>query len=270
MGMGLALLGGALTGVGAGLTQKATYELDMRRQAALEQMKRESEAIRLQLSGEINDENAARQAARGDFYDAKKGVRDHGFKMTEAGVEIEGRVTLESVKAKNEAALAQLKHQFNMTEDQNKAALDLSNKLALNKQEVGYWDVAKDGSLIAYAKSGNRIGQTGAGIFNPTRQPSREEGGSRYSTTIDPDQDGVIGTPPGGSGPAGATAAAAPSNPNGTIMADGASPRARALAELGTLYASATPQQYPGFFNPDGSKKSLTELRQIIEQRYPQ
>lgn len=69
------ILGGAMQGIGGAMQQQAQADADERRQLALENLRQQNQQANLRTQATLNDENAAKSDARGDFYDARKTAR---------------------------------------------------------------------------------------------------------------------------------------------------------------------------------------------------
>src|SRR3546814_8299672 len=75
MGSAGYIIGGALQGIGGAMAQQAQMDAEQRRQFALENLRQQNSQSNMRLQADLNDANAARSDARGDFYDARKTSR---------------------------------------------------------------------------------------------------------------------------------------------------------------------------------------------------
>lgn len=170
MGSGMAILGGALQGIGAGLQQEIQNRREDERTSA-------TQRFQAYLAGAKTDaDNAA--AARDHQYDLERDAAQAGFKADQAKADAAATaardkakygydVSLEGVKAKNDAALAQMKSKFAMDEEQAKIAAQMKADVARMGKEVGQAKVTSDGRMILYAKDGSVLRASQPGTFNP-------------------------------------------------------------------------------------------------------
>jgi hypothetical protein len=261
MGMGLALLGGALTGVGTGITEVAKTNEEERYQMALKALEEQYRSAELQQTADLTNRNKADEQYRGAVYDAANDARttatalkvkevEHGYKEDEDTVAA-------GLKYHYDSLLEGLKHQNNLSEKAAELAQTQSDELARLHVEVGHVETTKNGNVVFFDKTGHTISFTQTGHFVAPK--GADDSGGSISDALNRRGSGA---PP----VASATAGTAPT-PAVTPAASGQ--RAQALSQLGMAYPNATPDQYPGFFNPDGSKKPIAELEAIIASRYP-
>lgn len=174
MGIGR-ILGGALTGYGAGLVQSSVMADEERRQVALEKLRQENRTAEIETMANFNNRNAALSDARGDTNDARKTARQTDAEIKVGGAKFQQTLTLAEVEAANRKDLAKFQSSLNMNEAQAKAALDLNTLATQSRREVGDRVIAADGSMVQYAKDGSLIGRSAPGVFSP---PSSGGGGA--------------------------------------------------------------------------------------------
>ncbi|WP_315724681.1 hypothetical protein [Sphingosinicella rhizophila] len=279
--MGLALLGGALQGLGHGLTQNAQANAALRFETWKERKRTET----MERQAQLNDQNAAKAAARADVYDAQKGVRDHTLKLGEATIEQGFKqeikagdrahdLTIEEVRAKNAQALENLNSQNTITEQGTAFARESERRAQEAGTHIDRYEVGPDGSVVGITATGN-IMRSRPGLVTPppkseaqvTADTLRER--EVLSSLRDEWEEG------GKKGPkptildamkflqregAGSAAATAPAEKAPAMSAR----KQQALARLPTIYANATEDRYPGLFR-NGRKISIQEARQLIE-----
>jgi hypothetical protein len=184
-----AVLGGALQGIGAGLAQQQRAKADT---AAADVAHRREEYL-LKLRGQIASDATVQQgqiardnlAVKYDFEDrndARTSERDTSKAIIVGNNTSANAVKLEQVKTANDRMIEGVKSRYRMTEQQQKAALDLSNDATRAGQEVGETRVAVDGSMVLYSKNGQVIRRSGAGMFTPNGAKAT---GTEGSTAIE-------------------------------------------------------------------------------------
>lgn len=185
------ILGGALQGIGAGLVQQGQVNAENARASAtqrfqdyLAQRKTQADDARAtqQHGWDIERDNnqAALRATQAEADAKNTAVRD--------GTQQKYAVQMEGLKASNQAKIEGLKSTLSMTEYERKAALDLANDVSRSGQEIGHTEVAADGRMIIYSKSGEVLRASPPGTFNP-RAAAADDGdllGSRGAPTATP------------------------------------------------------------------------------------
>lgn len=258
MGLLAHVAAGALQGVGTGITNTAIAK----RNEALEAMRQRYETNRDTVEHErrlevedVKFRNQAGLLAIGGQVQAERDERKHGYSMEEIGA-----------KQVNAREMAVLDSQ--LREGRTEAEIRLRD--GLESGEIK--SVVKGGDGQYYAVTETGLSPTG--VSTPTETTSGKgltEGeieslyqderrawirggkkGPEPTRTELIKRHRGIGTPP-------------------ETKADSGAPsmRAVALSQLGTVYANATPERYPGLFR-GGKKISLQEARRQIEQRYPE
>lgn len=195
------VIGGALMGVGAGLAQMQKNKSDAvaadladRREQALIKMRGDVTMGINDQQGQITRANTTAEYNLRDRNDATSAVRDTQKAVIVEGQKQKGQISLEQLRASNDAGLARLKSRLNMTENQAKAAQDLANDATLAGQQVGETRVAVDGSMVLYSKDGKVLRRSGAGMFKPDGPREKDEDSSAVERAR------------GGAAPAAATA----------------------------------------------------------------
>jgi hypothetical protein len=166
------ILGGAAKGLGRTLQEKgqaqaaaAATELEERRFAARAAAKAQYELEQQNNAAKLSRESDTfRSELKRKETEAEYGLRDRNDARGTAR-KVNADITVDSARTKNDVALEKVKSRLNLTEAQQKSALDLSARLAAARQEVGEFKVTKDGSMVAYSKTGQALGQTKKGIF---------------------------------------------------------------------------------------------------------
>jgi hypothetical protein len=247
--MGLAMLGGALQGLGNGLYETGKLNALQRYEAMKEERTQKRDLEKLRVAGEINDKNKANEQFRSAVYDEKNDARAAEAQTTIQKLRNQGQVDLKNLEAANAEKLAGLQHQYKMDETQSEIAQRTLADINKMKIEVGDVRVSDSGRLVFYSKTGDLISQT-----EPHQFPISE---SSVSSTPDATRQKL---PPADSpsGDGAATPAAAKTN-NVELTAD--------LNRLGREYDSATPETHPGLFR-NGHKISLEEARDMIRRAY--
>lgn len=186
------ILGGALQGVGSGMvadTQRrdsaAAATAAERREIAMENLRAKRQSENNVQQGEITRQNATHT---GDIQ-AEQARVGSGYKITETNNEFVQRdkndarqverqtsatITIDKAKTANDIAVAKITSGLKMTEAQASAAQDLANRATLAGLEVGETEIAADGSMVIYAKTGKLIGRTSAGVFTPKATDAAE------------------------------------------------------------------------------------------------
>ncbi|WP_226018402.1 hypothetical protein [Novosphingobium sp. FKTRR1] len=201
------ILGGFTQGIGAGLVKQG--EAQAATQAEDAKFRRE-----LALKG-VDHQNRMTEDANQSDLTAGRDKASSGYRITEQTNQADltdrndarhtarstvSQIAVDKARTTNDAALARLKSGLQITEDQAKAASTLSNELALAGQTVGDLQIAADGSIWAYSKTGVALGHSKPGKFVPPAAPG---GGLDASALL------------GGSAPA-KPSAAAPGSPVST------------------------------------------------------
>lgn len=254
---GMFVLGGLLQGAGQAITNNANaareqallnlrrqYQIEDRNYAADQEMAKTKAEIEgrkelVQETGEQNRKTEAVKSAGDAFLARLKG----------------------SIDLNNDKTIEALKHQYNISEAEVKAGLDLKNQLAEAGQTVDHWDITSDGRMVAFNKKGEVLKYSAnPGSFNPAHKP--EDDGD--------DGGGTIG------GARAARSGTAPA-PKKQASPGTANVKAQALAQLGNLVAeiAANPgkkaeyqRRYPAMFDAQGNLLPKDELIARVNQRY--
>ena len=252
MGMGLALIGGALQGIGSGMYEVGKMNAMDRYAAMQEERKQRNEESRLRLAGQINDENDANKQFRSATYDKASDERAAGAQVEVAKVRNAGAISLEEVEQKNKVAFAKLETDLGIKRDNNKAALDFKNDLTKARILVDRVERTDDGYLIAYNATGDVIKRSSAPLFSP-----KGSGGDDDPLGLRDDASPAARRP--AAAPAEEPAAPAVRSDPVALTAD--------INRLAREYAAATPETHPGLFR-NGRKLSLEEATEMIRQSH--
>ena len=179
MGIGTRMLiGGALQGLGAGIVAQGQSNAEERRRIALENMRTKAQAEKDARDAETQIATDARQTANKreetklqygmiDENNARQVERETNKTIivdkNKAGLDKE----LDAAKTKNDAWLKGVDSRYRMSEEAAKQATDLKNELTKMGKEVGHEEVAADGSMFIYSKTGALLGRTKPGVFVP-------------------------------------------------------------------------------------------------------
>lgn len=190
------ILGGALQGIGAGITaigqQQAKAREDdvlMRRQMALENLRAQNDRD-LQVTKTADAATAAQTAHTNRMEESRVeyDYRDRNDARSTAR-NTSSKITVDKAQTANQVALKKLESSLNMSEAQQKAALDLSNDLTKAGVEVGDYKIGTDGTLYALSKTGHILGKSPRpGMFTPdgvrsSNADSNPYGGTSSTTT---------------------------------------------------------------------------------------
>ena len=183
----MGLLGAVLRGVGGWMVHEAQVQEEFN----LAQMKADilaSREVALEnLRAQHQSERDATQHANELEQIDRTGEQNRLTSLTQGAVQarrdeandardLEKSITLKGIDLKNDTALEKFRHQNDLSEIQARAAADLQNSLTEAGQTVDRIVFTKDGRGVAYSKLGKKIGETGAGIFNPTGSDGSEGG----------------------------------------------------------------------------------------------
>lgn len=273
MGLGLRLLGGALQGVGSGLAIQAQNEVTQRREMAMEQLRAKNRQDEMASSADLQDRNAGRAAARGDFYGARDDARQAGYRKEELGIQQsfhrenredgqKHQLTLAEVEQKHRVALESLSHQHRMTQEATAFARQTEQKAREAGQYVDRWEVSKDGSMVGLNAKGEIISQSDPGMFDPYGSRPDEGGGGIGSIAAARAARGGVpaaAAPTDAKEPQGKGQAPAKSSAYVGFSAD--------LARLQREYDKATAQSHPGLFR-NGRKLPFDEAHQRLKQAH--
>lgn len=150
------ILGGALSGFGAGMAKQGEMDFEQRRQMALENMRQQNQQANIRAQGEEQRTTQEAGAKLDDWRDARSNER-----------RTKSTIAINEVQAANERALAAFRSSLEIDQYQSKAATDLANELAAAGKTVGKYEVANDGSIWAYSKTGTVLGKSKPGKFAP-------------------------------------------------------------------------------------------------------
>ena len=257
------ILGGLLSGVGRGVEQTAVAN----RQAALEK-------LRIEADRQKDDRDYQRQTARDtrqqDFAIEREEIAQTGReRLLEKGGTIQER--RDAAQAAQTARLEALRSSLRRAE----TAQELKLKDALDRDDVQDVVVNSDNEYVIITKDGK---SRSTGVIG--RPPAATANASEGGRLTDSEQEaaysearrawaagGRQGEEPRRSKFIGMTREDYQASIGGAAPATDAGARARAVAELGTIYANATPERYPGLFR-NGRKIPLSEAKRMIEDRY--
>jgi hypothetical protein len=259
------IIGGALQGFGEGMAAQADQdyktslvEAQARRDAALEALRHQNRTDELQTESGLVDTRDANHQAREFGYGTKRDQQKQGYEQT--NIVLKGKVDFQ-----NDAALAKLRSQYNITEGAAHDARELQKQLTLNGVTADHWAVTTDGKIVAFNKNGDVLKYSAhEGSFNPTG--SSDEG--------DLPGDGTIAGERGNRGAGTTPAPKAQARPSGQQSPDQKRMRDQAMNSLAVAYAKASqnPQamrsQYPGMFDANGNLLPKDTLIQRVKQRY--
>lgn len=154
-GLGM-VLGGALSGFGAGIAKQGEMDYEQRRQLALENVRAKREQSNIRTQGEEQRTSQDNAALNNNWLNSEQKERD-----------VNGTIVVNKANTANEIALAKFKSTLKMDEDQAAAALDIKNKLEEASQTASEYRVAEDGSIVAFSKTGGVLARSRPGIFTP-------------------------------------------------------------------------------------------------------
>lgn len=171
MGIGR-ILGGALTGLGAGMVQSAVMADEERRQMALEKLRQENRMTEMNTQADLQDRNASRSDGRGDFYDARKTGRIATVEAAQSDKKFQQTLTLTQIEQGNRESLAKLQSSLNLTEIQQRGAVEAANEAKAQGSYVKEWVTNSEGMLVGITATGKQVST------NVKPQPKAAEDGS--------------------------------------------------------------------------------------------
>lgn len=263
---GLAIVGGLLKGVGAGIT--ADYEA-----------KRQNALLALKRGWETQDAATAartKAAQNATDYEQKKGLLgvEHGYRVDEnaakaaddrltvvakAGVDAKMLEIKGDIDLSHDKAIEALKHNYNLDEITARSLADTQHDLKIAHITPDHYEVGQNGQIVIWKKDGTAFVRGTGGDFVP-KGSSEDDGGASITEARN-------------------ARGASTTSDSGTPAAPAANPKkAQVLAMLGNAYAEAAsnPQaaqemrtKYPGMFNADGSLKPRSELLNLVNQQFP-
>lgn len=264
MGSGtLYALGGLLQGAGQAITNDA----EQRRQDALEALKREYDVedrdAKLTAAKDINTANNQTKL------DAIKatGAENRSTEAVKGAVDQSNIILKGSIDLSNNKTLDALKHTYNLSEDQAKAAADLQNQLAVLGIKADHYQVTTDGKLVAFNGKGQEISFSAhPNSYVPSGAGNSDS--SDLSSLLNPDQAKAAGSgaaPAKGkaAAPAAASKPTAPMTSNNTGKSFPPGWDGTKEAQFEQLYTQASPATAPRLFR-DGKKIPADEARLMI------
>lgn len=166
MGIGY-ILGGALQGIGAGITAQGQAKAEaaaaqakedalMRREIALENLRNQNAIKRDQSQSGLRREEATHGAQLDDWKGARQNERT-----------TKSQLTLADAKAQIDERMARLQSSLKMDEAKAASVRELYNNVYMANIEIGREQVAADGSLVIYNKAGREVSRSQPGMFTP-------------------------------------------------------------------------------------------------------
>lgn len=156
MGIG-AVLGGALQGFGNGIAETGRLAEAERREIALENLRNSNDINRLEVSGRIQNDNAAASDKRGFRYGVAKGIADTNNALKRDAGQQNHELTKIDIQNKNEQAMARLQSSLKMTESQT----DFAQKAAFEAEQAGTYikdyQVNEAGEIVGLTATGKVI-----------------------------------------------------------------------------------------------------------------
>lgn len=263
------ILGGLLSGLGAGVVQDATQK----REAAMEKLRQQH----ARDAEDRSEQRLIRAETRKEGYDVRADQRRLGSRLVE--LKEGGRIQSEQDKIKlaHDVALENLRTGNQIKVETVRSSL----RRAETKEEIALRDSldAGDYSSVVVGGDGAYYGVTERGLV-PTGVAAAPSGAQVKVTAEEADaaysdarsawvRGGRQGEAPkrtdyvGGSG--GGRYAPTVKPP---ARAAGGGQQEQALAELGQVYPNATPERYPQLFR-NGKKIPIEEAARIVKDRFP-
>lgn len=191
------VLGGALQGIGAGITNKAMSDIETRRQQALENLRSANNSAEIKLRGV---EQRATDVAKADLDDrnnSRQVSRTTSAKIVEDGARTANDIKLEGVKFGNQKQLEQFKASLDIAKDaagqQLRAQIDAGQVKEVIKGGDGqWWAVYTDGRrygtgvLVPPPESSSFLAPGGTPTPSPTKGAPASKPGPQKR--IDPTQ----------------------------------------------------------------------------------
>lgn len=175
------ILGGALTGLGAGIAKQGEMDYETRRQSALETLRQQNAQALEGTRNQNAQSNMRIQAEEQRTTQRERALLDDKLDENSQNRRTGATIKINQVQAENEKALVKFRSNAAINEYQSKAATDLANELAVAGQTVGEMKVAADGSIWAYSKTGKKLGNSNPGKFNPPATSGASGEGSALS-----------------------------------------------------------------------------------------
>jgi hypothetical protein len=265
------ILGGLLSGLGAGIVQDAAQQREAAMEKLRQQFARDSE--------DRGEQRLIRAETRKEGYDVRADQRRLGSDLTK--LREGGKIQSEQdrIKLAHDVALENLRTGNQIKVETVRSSL----RRAETKEEIALRDSldAGDYSSVVVGGDGSYYGVTERGLV-PTGVPAAASAAEVKVSAEDADaayadarsawvRGGREGEPPkrtdftasGSSGGGRYAPTVTPKAPPSTGQ------QAQALAELGQIYPNATPERYPQLFR-DGKKIPAEEAAAIVRRRYPQ
>ena len=173
-----AILGGALQGIGAGLAAKGRMDMEAqaeaakqdaiaRREAWIESTRHSNRTAEMQTESGLRINEQTNQADLQDRNASRQNARTTA-----------SQIAVDNARTANDKALAKFQSNLRMTEDQDKAARELTNQLSLMGQKAERFEIAADGSMVAINGLGKIISKSAPGRFVAPGRASATDDGS--------------------------------------------------------------------------------------------
>lgn len=284
-------LGGALQGLGSGMQK----DVQARRDEALQAMRDKTAADAATLA----DQRQSTRDATKHGYDVEDAQALAGSKLDQLSAA--ARADAAKAQVQHVYKLDEIDHEN--VGKRELATLESNLGTARDQASIRLRDQLQSGDVsnVVRGKDGQYYGVTDKGLvptgvnFDPSSGDKSSDGGGRLTEAeqvsalddarSDWRKSGKQGAEPRASDfigmtretyyqrtgrPSGVAATAAPVGdvtPSSAGGTGAASQQATAMAQLGTVYANATPDRYPGLFR-NGRKISLADAKQMVLDRY--
>ncbi|SKB32271.1 hypothetical protein [Sphingopyxis flava] len=147
------IVGGALQGIGSGMAQQAQSDAEERRQMALENLRQQNAQSNMRLQAELNDTNAAKSDARGDYYDARKTERGASVDAQSDARKFGYQVQLKKMDFANDIERTRLESAL----AQGRDAATLQLRAQIERGEIRQIVESGDGQYYAIRGDGSQI-----------------------------------------------------------------------------------------------------------------